>query len=1249
MASKTSTQSSPTRAQKLASEGSANDSSAPSSPGMKDQSNTELLNSLQNRAQVFNQLWEAVEKVQGDSISIATWKAKLKELEDAKSANKKLSNELKNATGRNAELITHNAALMASREELNREMGLRDGRIEGLGGQLSAARDEMQTNIHKHADKLEKEQRARALTASELRDKIAANLHAQGQITELVSESQSLKTELLRSKEVSRINTEGIRSELHAAKEHVVALEQDKASISQHLWNVTDEIKKMASRLEKAEILNLERLEHLKETRQQLQSLQESSAQTEAGLTRDVDRLRTRNEELSDELSSLRRLKDQWEQDQDAQTRALRDELQTLHTKLREQETERSSLIGRAERAEKDLKETKESLTSEADEARLKLSDERTAHRELRKKMEEELKSARNEIIVLERTIAGLEEARINQGETLDSQRNILMKSKEKIRELENIAQESDLAMGSVRKKLESHLQKARSEVKRLQEAAEKMMVAHVTDMESMSDKLRVAEESLREIEENGEASSLIMREREETLTKENFQLREITGKQNLVIVEERKKSEQLSEVVKVLKLDSEREVASVQSELSRALEQAVKDSDKARTKQEELRSTVTKTETEKREILQEASKLNQELGIQLNEVKDLRSSLERAGETEAALNKEILSMKADAGDGDAMRRTLDQKLEEERRESEKRERVHAEELESARKELKFAQKEAAQRVAKFSEHGRAMATDIERLTTKQTELVSNLEQRESELKEKIVDCKELESRVNDVKRLQGEITTDLENARTNLKVERASVKNLTEENEQLLKSLDVERQTRTTGEQSLKIALRQQKKAMRDMAKVEKEKLELTTSLERERSVVPPLQSQIRTQREGIKVLEQKIKDTVVKHDVAESRAKKQAAELSRDIENLSIQVQSARDSTDVEMKKRMIVEKEAKEFETEAQNTVNELIRQLKDSKKAKERGEAELQQQLDIQLEYVSTMKRERDRQSDNSKSATSALREDAETQRRLASLLEKEKTELKGMLQEKWKEARHLKDRLEEAEAKLYESSNTVENWQQTKRELEDTVDKQKRRLEETREKAAASEDRLGAELKDATGRASQMAAELTTLKHSSLWNDRELGNKVAMLTKEIEVMNGQMQAKDNALERSQQSEIHMRGVCEELKGAAESMAAEMRSQMKVVADQHTEQVDNLRKEMKALRGRSLQAHESMQRMQLEVRARRLESESLGREVKSVAETADEHQNNLEKAEQRCVFFFFNMFGFFVVFFLDCGVL
>ena len=77
----------------LRAEGSA--SEAPGTPGTPTNgegsaSNDELLDHLQSRAQVFNQLWQAVEKVQGDSISISTWKAKLKELDDAKAVSKDL-------------------------------------------------------------------------------------------------------------------------------------------------------------------------------------------------------------------------------------------------------------------------------------------------------------------------------------------------------------------------------------------------------------------------------------------------------------------------------------------------------------------------------------------------------------------------------------------------------------------------------------------------------------------------------------------------------------------------------------------------------------------------------------------------------------------------------------------------------------------------------------------------------------------------------------------------------------------------------------------------------------------------------------------------------------------------------------------------------------------------------------------------------------------------------------------------------
>ena len=457
-------------AAKSAQGGVVSSPSTPGTPGTPGVSNDELLNSLQSRAQVFNQLWQAVEKVQGDSISIATWKAKLKELEDAKAVNKKLSNELKQATGRNAELITHNAALMSGREDMNRELGLREGRIEGLGEQLRSMREEIAVAHATHAQALEKEQRAKALTAGELRDKVAELLSAQGHITEMASELQSLKTELLRSKEISRINSEGIANELKASKEHVKALEADKASISQHLWNVTDEIKKLAKRLEQAEMLASERADHLATARGELADLQASSAATRGELEREVERLRNRNEELADETAKLRRWKEQNLQDQDAQTRALRKELQDMSARVRTYEEERDGMNKRTKAAEEALAAAVAQHKIDVEENALKLSDERTAHRELRQKMEAEIgtQNARNGELLEQ--LAAAETQREQQATVLDELRNQAVAARERIRDLERAAQEGDLAMGSVRKKLEQHLARARAEVKRLTE-----------------------------------------------------------------------------------------------------------------------------------------------------------------------------------------------------------------------------------------------------------------------------------------------------------------------------------------------------------------------------------------------------------------------------------------------------------------------------------------------------------------------------------------------------------------------------------------------------------------------------------------------------------------------------------------------------------------------------------------------------------------------------------------------------------
>lgn len=936
--------SSPTRG--ASSPSVASPSSAPGTPGV---SNDELLNSLQSRAQVFNQLWQAVEKVQGDSISIATWKAKLKELEDAKAVNKKLSKELKAATGRNAELITHNAALLSNKEQMSREIGLRDGKLEGLGSQLKNLREEISAVQSKHVQELEKEQRAKALTASELRDKVAELLSAQGQITELVSELQSLKTELLRSKEISRINSEGIANELKSAKAHISALEKDKASISKHLWNVTDEIKKLAKRLERAELLAAERAEHLDTARGELADLQASSAAKVGELEREVARLRNRNEELSDEAGNLRRWKDQNEQDGNAQVIALRKELQEMSSKIRVYEEERSGLKLRADQAEEGRAAAERLQKQEAEEAALKISDERTAHREIRQKMETELgeQNARNGELIEQ--LAEAEEGRKEQASQIDEMRAAAVAARERIRDLERAAQEGDLAMGSVRKKLEQHLARSRAEVKRLTEGLDSANVEHARVVEELMTKLREHEEKANEAEAaHGEATESL-KAREKALTEENYKLRELVGKANAGLVKEKERIQQLQSERELMRQDAEKEVSSIQGELSRALEQAVADSEKARKRDEENRTLVGKLETEKREILQEASKLNAELGTQLNEVKSLRKEIELRDQNEERMKLELNSLRKESGDGVAQRRALQTQLEDHRRKMAAAERAHAEQEEITRKELKLAQKEAAERVAKFSEHGRAMAADIERLTSKQTELVANLEQRENELKKMTASNKEMKARIEDVKRLRSEVAGDLDAAKQSLKEERANVVALTEEKKTLIQQLDQEKSAATATAQNLKIALRTQKKIQRDVDKVNKEKLEIATQLERERAVAPPLQAQIRMQQKQVQELEQRVKERIIAKDLAEKRAKQQAAELGEEIKQLTIHVKTARDATDNEKKRRQKVETEAKEFEKEAQATVNELMRQLKQLKIDKERSNEKLQKEV------------------------------------------------------------------------------------------------------------------------------------------------------------------------------------------------------------------------------------------------------------------------------------------------------------
>ena len=94
----------------------AEDARCPGTPGTPDKgdvSNDELLDHLQSCTS-FQSVMASSREGSRDSISVATWKAKLKELDDAKAVGKKLKKELQAVSAKNSELSTVDAALLDS-------------------------------------------------------------------------------------------------------------------------------------------------------------------------------------------------------------------------------------------------------------------------------------------------------------------------------------------------------------------------------------------------------------------------------------------------------------------------------------------------------------------------------------------------------------------------------------------------------------------------------------------------------------------------------------------------------------------------------------------------------------------------------------------------------------------------------------------------------------------------------------------------------------------------------------------------------------------------------------------------------------------------------------------------------------------------------------------------------------------------------------------------------------------------------
>ena len=130
----------------------------------------------------------------------------------------------------------------------------------------------------------------------------------------------------------------------------------------------------------------------------------------------------------------------------------------------------------------------------------------------------------------------------------------------------------------------------------------------------------------------------------------------------------------------------------------------------------------------------------------------------------------------------------------------------------------------------------------------------------------------------------------------------------------------------------------------------------------------------------------------------------------------------------------------------------------------------------------------------------------------------------------MLQEKWSECQKLSMRVDEITETNAESMQELDGWRSAKEALEQQIN----RLEKEEElgwRAKETEQKVRAELKETTGRASHLAAEITSMKHQALWNDRESSVKGSQLEREIATMKAALDHKTEELgEQKKKSRI-----------------------------------------------------------------------------------------------------------------------
>ena len=778
-----------------------------------------------------------------------------------------------------------------------------------------------------------------------------------------------------------------------------------------------------------------------------------------------------------------------------------------------------------------------------------------------------------------------------------------------------------ETAKNAVRSRLESQLMSNRNKVKELTAAIDNLQVKADAELMMERDRATEIENKLERVEQQHNQEVTKIKNEMNALTEETFRLRTAVSRAEEATEKQRERAENLKAELEA----GEADISSVQSELREALEQHVKDSHRAKeiaTKQSER---LQRLEDEKREILGEAAKLNSEIGEAQRERSKMEEKLNEANKEKESMTERLEISKRMQ---DELREELNNahnRIESLTKGNLQTETEKEKQIDELKRELKLTQKEAAKRVARFSEQGRELATEIQRLTLEKRELSETVQEHEVTIKAKEDKVRELQGTLNDVHKLRDAVGKEATAMRNTMREQVAKIETLEEELKQANLKAQNELNNASKTEHERKVADRKRKEAERKVVKAEKEKVEATLAVERVEGEKNALRAESKMRKEKASQLEDRIQQLLIDRDRELGRVGKEMDAYRVEIKELKGQIHKSRDAEDLERARREELEKKITEIRSEAHTTVESLMRECQAIKSSKKQEQDRLTKELEQQIEFATSMKRERDRQAENSKAAIQAMKQDADTQRRLANLLEKEKTELKKMLQEKWSECQKLSMRVDEITETNAESMQELDGWRSMKEALEQQINRLEKEKEELGWRAKETEQKVRAELKETTGRASHLAAEITSMKHQALWNDRESSVKVSQLEREIATMKAALDHKTEEHRRAEKEIENQQEQMRDMQNTSEYTIGLLRKELQETNERSKMTALEMKRSVEDLRQKTQDAEENVAKMRKELRAKKLQTDSVTRELKHMTLEAQQNAKNLESAE------------------------